>query len=480
MGRLKRTDELLRKFTNKVVEKKTPIAKIGSEPLIIPNHSGIAVHPEAKKEFGAGGSDRDIQFNDNGAFGGDDSLTWEDNTVKIKYGTTDRITLGLQDQGGGAKTGRISVYNESDAEKIRLVSNDESFINPGLAGQVALKLGRMTSTASLSTTGTDLVIDSNGANLYLNRYADDDIVVGEGGGDLKVKYKINMDDKAEIYIDNDNFIFENITQDKQFYFYTNYLGNKTEVLRILQNGKMLIRGATSSGMYDAVCIKAVGDYSGLRINKYNDPNAHMRIKQGSHTHLVSTANIYMRPYEVYAGWFGSTYGFSLYRDKQFRFSEAGGSGAAFVFDNTYQSVPTFKLLLPDFTVGAADKSRLLLITDYGDDTYDFGHGDQANPTIIIHSSNQSQTEYLLLTHDQTDGIIDVGLNSNLRIKPNLKFDNRIISANTPQAIDLSAIAPGTDNILFTPTNTTPNNSTTPAGWLQANNGAQTVYIPYYV
>jgi len=40
--------------------------------------------------------------------------------------------------------------------------------------------------------------------------------------------------------------------------------------------------------------------------------------------------------------------------------------------------------------------------------YDYGHSAQDNPTVFIHSDNNSQTEWLSFTHDQTNGVFGLG------------------------------------------------------------------------
>lgn len=58
--------------------------------------------------------------------------------------------------------------------------------------------------------------------------------------------------------------------------------------------------------------------------------------------------------------------------------------------------------------GAGTYSRNFILAEKGDWDFDFAHANPTNPTFIVHSANQSTTEWLSLTHDQTDGVISTG------------------------------------------------------------------------
>lgn len=64
---------------------------------------------------------------------------------------------------------------------------------------------------------------------------------------------------------------------------------------------------------------------------------------------------------------------------------------------------------PDTTLFAVGTdSEAIVICQKGDIGFDFAHADQTNPTIFGHSANQSTTEWWSLTHDATNGVLDVG------------------------------------------------------------------------
>lgn len=63
---------------------------------------------------------------------------------------------------------------------------------------------------------------------------------------------------------------------------------------------------------------------------------------------------------------------------------------------------------------------ILLLVDYSDLAYNFAHPQQDNPTLFIHSTAQSTTEWLGLTHDGTSGLITSGTGE-------ISFDNENIA-----------------------------------------------------
>lgn len=58
--------------------------------------------------------------------------------------------------------------------------------------------------------------------------------------------------------------------------------------------------------------------------------------------------------------------------------------------------------------GTATGQNTLILAENGDIAFDFAHGAQTNPTLFIHSNNQSTTQWLSLAHNATDGLIAVG------------------------------------------------------------------------
>jgi len=83
-----------------------------------------------------------------------------------------------------------------------------------------------------------------------------------------------------------------------------------------------------------------------------------------------------------------------------------------------------------FGVSADSRAMLLIeLADFG--AFDFGHALQTNPTLFIHSANQSTTQWLSLTHNATDGVIDCGTGTlNLGGTANVNFAGATRTAST--------------------------------------------------
>jgi hypothetical protein len=84
-------------------------------------------------------------------------------------------------------------------------------------------------------------------------------------------------------------------------------------------------------------------------------------------------------------------------------------------------------------------SRNFIISE--DAGVDWGHAAQTNPTIWIHSSDAADTaDWLNLTHDQTDGVIDVG-NGQVRLLNNLFLgdDLAVSFGNTSASPDVQIL-----------------------------------------
>jgi hypothetical protein len=81
-------------------------------------------------------------------------------------------------------------------------------------------------------------------------------------------------------------------------------------------------------------------------------------------------------------------------------------------------------------------SRSVVIIEEGDRGFDFAHGAQTNPTVFVHSANQATDEWISLTHNQTDAVIDTG-SGTIKLDDNVKIEGYI------QLIDVAAPgAPG--------------------------------------
>jgi hypothetical protein len=59
-------------------------------------------------------------------------------------------------------------------------------------------------------------------------------------------------------------------------------------------------------------------------------------------------------------------------------------------------------------LGLSSDSRNLVIGEKADKAYDFAHAQQTNPTIYVQSAAQSATQWISISHNGTNGLIDVG------------------------------------------------------------------------
>lgn len=59
-------------------------------------------------------------------------------------------------------------------------------------------------------------------------------------------------------------------------------------------------------------------------------------------------------------------------------------------------------------LSGAASSNTIVFCEIADDGFDFAHAAQTNPTVYIHSASQSTTQWIGLTHDQTNAVITSG------------------------------------------------------------------------
>ena len=126
-------------------------------------------------------------------------------------------------------------------------------------------------------------------------------------------------------------------------------------------------------------------------------------------------------------------GCAFKNDKYFRFGSSTTQMAIFEW-NTSQTINTFALGLDD---NPALHGRYMLIADEGDISanYNFAHTAQLNPTIFIHSAAASTTQWLSLTHNGDNGVINTGLGA--------------IDMKSPIILPAGTMAAGTAPLKFT-------------------------------
>lgn len=156
-------------------------------------------------------------------------------------------------------------------------------------------------------------------------------------------------------------------------------------------------------------VKATDDiYAADKLIAGDDTN-YLRLDRsdGGIATIESDTLFYLKPSNTLVGWFSSSQ-FGFYADKSFQFGQSGSAHAKLQWD-TAQTVDGLLLGLSDYAAG--NLGRYMVVCDVADMGFDFQHGNQSNPTIFIHSAAQSTTQWTSLTHDGTNGLIDVGTGS---------------------------------------------------------------------
>ncbi|MCC6404780.1 MAG: tail fiber domain-containing protein, partial [Candidatus Yanofskybacteria bacterium] len=101
--------------------------------------------------------------------------------------------------------------------------------------------------------------------------------------------------------------------------------------------------------------------------------------------------------------------------------------------------------------GLPDASRQLVFAGEADKAFNFAHANPTNPTLFVHSANQSTTEWLGLSHNATNGVLDVGAGSIVLSDPasisgNLELTSGLASISGTVRATFPTIA-GTQNAL---------------------------------
>lgn len=183
------------------------------------------------------------------------------------------------------------------------------------------------------------------------------------------------------------------------------------------------------GQDQAVKTTSTPTFDGLNIvsNAWTDqlsmdwgtPDFQVRLYAEANQQVTLDANtyLYIVAQNVLCGYFTST-GFNMIDDKGMILGSPGYTKINSIWGTTNSqrtggTVPYMQcgqLCVADVDYSAPNykAARFWLVCDGSDKAYSFNHGIQANPTIFIHSANQSTTEWIGFTHDQTDGVLSVG------------------------------------------------------------------------
>ena len=115
--------------------------------------------------------------------------------------------------------------------------------------------------------------------------------------------------------------------------------------------------------------------------------------------------------------------------------KAGVAGMIFLSEGNYLQgstgsggfIPYSYYQTTDDTSIITGANNILLINESADGAFDFAHVAQADPTIFLHSHNQSTTQWLSLAHNGTDAVIKSGTSS-----------TNFLSGSTTSTIEIGA------------------------------------------
>jgi len=247
---------------------------------------------------------------------------------------------------GGANSGRRPNPNNVYLEQTPIASNDlGNIIIPDLSGDH--------SAGSVETTPVQDL------DLVNKKYVDDNAVTPAGNdGDIQVKSGTNF---ASVGM--------NLSNDGTK---TTFLGTAGDYNRIGD------AGTTSHGLNSEDDLLVTGD---LEVN--------------GKVHFDNTVKFYTNSD------FHSS--FNIFDGAQMNILDSGYSGA-FKFRGMSTETQALFEVAPSF-------GRQIVIGNYQEDSHNYDHSAQTNPTLFIHSATDpdtDNTQWLSLTHDQTNGVISTG------------------------------------------------------------------------
>lgn len=93
-----------------------------------------------------------------------------------------------------------------------------------------------------------------------------------------------------------------------------------------------------------------------------------------------------------------------------KFGQSYGDNAPLRFGNSLDAGLEFDTsqTVDGMIFGLGYPSNSIIFSEKNDINFDFAHTAQTDPTIFVHSHNQSATQWISMSHDGTNGIINVG------------------------------------------------------------------------
>jgi hypothetical protein len=305
----------------------------------------------------------------------------------VNFATTPKLTTSAaQDLNIVPGTGGITVIGDAGSTSRGLNANDDLFVSGKLEvdGVFYLDGGLEASSPVVIRDGIDLSFgtSSDASLIYKLGQTNDSLMLG-----------VSSDSNALIVCQNADtgFNFDHSVPSNPAIFLHSANQATDEWLSISHEQTY---GKISTGVGFIVIEPATGYYtkigSGTSSHSLNSPND---LFVGGKIEVDGVAYFD-------AGLTSGTADIQVGSDMLFR-NTGGSPYGAFEPRNTNQTPNTAYL-----AVGAVSNS--ILFAQYGDRSFDFAHALQTNPTVFVHSANQSTTEWISFAHNQTDGAIDVG------------------------------------------------------------------------
>lgn len=277
------------------------------------------------------------------------------------------------------------------------------------------------SGASLTYTGTNAIGWSGGSKLYEQ--------TGAAGGVDRMIYQPNGD-RFDVLTESGGSYGSNVYLGDTFHNgdgidYRSVYGASGGKSNIYYDGNALviddftnnIINFTENNIYTKGNFTAGSNTNGYIGVPYDLNTNTWATRIGNHPTLDTYAELYSdRTLLLYGGGayigYMNSAGISYVEGKQMALSSSGFTrGGGFegirnTIGNTYAHL--FAGLPSTNHSPTVQAGRTIIIADADDASYNFQHEGQINPTVFIHSNAQSTDEWISLTHNGTDGIIDTG------------------------------------------------------------------------
>lgn len=361
-------------------------------------------------------SNSGIRFN--GYYGIDWNRNATFNSVSATTGTFEVLTGGkVSVTTNSALVGDSTTFTAQAKVSTPLLSFTTSTLAPSFG-----------SRADTTSSAIRIILDKN--NRYSGAYKKLQLTDGERNTSSYPAWELLEDGDTGIFRFNrsaDGLAFSNLTVDSNgtrigyssaatanqtFWWNNGDITNRltstdgSDYFKILDGGNNQLFAVNSDGKVDATSLTVTGDNVSVRLTDASSGRYIALTTDSDLPAITSDYAIYFKPYGSIVAYLSTTIGMALYNDKRLQFGNSTGN-VGFIEYDTAQTIDTLIMGLDDDVSGTAN-SRGLIVCDTGDAAFDFSHAAQSNPTMFIHSANQSTTEWISFSHSGTNGVIDVG------------------------------------------------------------------------